>query len=445
MSGVIALHTSGNVFVVREKKKKKIVAQYPDMPAKFRDGDRVITGSDGYIVDLSDEAGKYGTWMHICPNTEIVLKIKRSKMIVGVYIIRGTCYLGTNCPVTVPLAEVSYPLGASNFMVRVEPRTVSIAAESTPLNIKHKTSKKEIQIFPNQQAVVTEKGISGPYPVDINFKNEYRAIQAVRSEKLDATMKTQIVLQYQNIPVLIEDILGTLESQLWILGKDGFLNILDSIEKSIMEAPKFVRKTLGDNFFDEVLGRIKIAKKRVLEYDDTQPSVKKDIDELEKIIRESEHDLPPKIVKLLKDTHTKFKKLVDETMKKKDKKVITTKTAMETKKLNISRKYRDIQIVVYSISIGTSYKGRILKDKKFLVVNIGLRNISKRTQFLFPFEEIRLEIESENIIDIDNDYIEHELPPGKEIRGDLIFIVPRKKAKYTLLIGKKKFKKIRLI
>jgi len=445
MSGVTAWHTSGDVFVARKNVKKKIVAKFPDEPVKFRDGDRIITGSDGYIVSIDDEGGKYSTWMEVCPNTEIVLRIKYNKMIVGISIIRGTCYLRTNCPITTPFAEIIYPLGSSNFMVRVEPKAVFVAADATPLIIRHKVLGKEIQIFPNKQAVVTEKDISGPYPVDDDFKREYRAIQAVRKKYVDKAVMGQIVDLYRNIPNQIEDILGALESQLWIIGKDGFLSFLDDLEKSIIEAPRFVREALGKEFFDDVMRRIEAAKRKVLEYDDKKSSIKRDMDEFEKVVKEAEHSLPPKIVALLKDTYTQFKGLVEETIEEKKKKTVVAKTKMETKELNIKEKYRDIQVVVYSVSIGDNYRGRSLKDKKFLVVNIGLKNLSSRTQFLFPFEEMHLEIESGNIIDIDNDYIEHELPPSKEIRGDVVFIVPTKKSKYTLLIGKKKAKKIKLV
>jgi len=448
MSGVIASHTSGDVFIVRKNVKKKISAIYPYEPVKLKDGDRVITGSNGYIVSITDEGGKYATWMDICPNTEMVLRLKNNKMIVGIDIKKGTCYLRTSCPITVPLAEIVYPLGASNFMVRVEPRAVFVAADATPLIIRHKASGKEVQIFPNQQVVVTKRGISGPHSVDEDFKREYRAIQAVRAGYLDRVTKEQIIELYRNIPKQIEGIIEALESQLWIIGKDGFLRILDSLERSIIEAPRFVREALGDEFIRDITKRLKKAKKKVLEYDDSKLSIKRDIDELEKVVKEAEQTLPPRIVALLKLTLMRFKGLVEETMeetKKREKKgVAIARPKMETKELNVREKYRNIQVVVYSMSIGSSYKGRSLKGKKFLVLDLGLKNISKKTQFLFPFEEIRLEIGSGNIINIDNDYIEHELPPGKEVRGEVVFIVPSEGYKYSLIIGKKRVKKIKL-
>jgi len=88
----------------------------------LKSGDKVITGNNGYITRIFDEPGpraKYGSIIGICPNSELILKI-RGKRIIEIQLIKGIFKLSTGCPISMPFAEVHYTLGAAHFWVNVE-------------------------------------------------------------------------------------------------------------------------------------------------------------------------------------------------------------------------------------------------------------------------------------------------------------------------------------
>jgi hypothetical protein len=165
-SGVFIDHVLGEVFVRRGKEKKEVEAGLVSDLGSFhlQDGDKVITGKDGYVVSIAErKKGKYNSYFKIGCNSEVFLNINTS--ISKIDIRKGWIVVETNAEIEAPLVEIKRVEdkemkgsadGDSVFvLIKVENEKVKVTNKGFPVEVIHKKKDKSVRLMGHEQATAT--------------------------------------------------------------------------------------------------------------------------------------------------------------------------------------------------------------------------------------------------------------------------------------------------
>ncbi len=107
--------------------------------------------------------------------------------------------------------------------------------------------------------------------------------------------------------------------------------------------------------------------------------------------------------------------------------------------------YQGIEFGIVSAEIRVEYKNsKSSEDKTFLILNIRAKNNSPKQVFVFYGEEVRLFSEYQEVIPLEDYGMETDLEPNSEVKGFLLFLVPKKDTRFKLQFGKKSLPKVEL-
>ncbi len=200
-SEVFIDHVLGDVFVERGKEKKKVEAGLVSDSKSFRlqDGDKVVTGEDGYIVSIAErKKGKYSSYFKIGCNSEVSFNINTA--ISKIEIEKGWIVVETNAEIKAPLVEIRRVKdkemkgsadGDSVFvLIKVEKEKVKVANKGFPVEVIHKKKDKSGRLMGHEQATAT--------PSKLNFKSDAdKDVRSILSKfmELDESMANSVTNQ----------------------------------------------------------------------------------------------------------------------------------------------------------------------------------------------------------------------------------------------------------
>lgn len=381
MADVTISYTIGDVSLARGGKKTRIEAVPFKKPVKLKDGDRIITETASYAVDITDQPGprENGTWMSVFPSSEVVLGIKgsvitRLKLIIGLFKIST----GRNDYIVTPTAELR---NAGSFWVDVsKDGAVVVASEAAPMEVGHKKTKKGIIIGSNQQVTVTQEDILEPCGVDQRFKEAYKVAEMFEQSKAKFLygdmLEGNVPQELQKLTKAIEEKTGRKED--WDPAK---------YQKWLKE-----QKELGEWKFDEAV----------------------------------ESELPEFTPQKVRDE-------------------ITSKPVVKTMSINKLINYQRIDFKITSLEKGQEFKGRNAPEgKEFLVLNVEAKNNSTKQVIIFYDEEVRVLNESGEIIPLEDYKMENNFDHQVEAKGFLSFLVAKEGNTFKLQFGKKSLPKVEL-
>lgn len=380
-ANVSILYTIGDVHCVRGGRKKPIKAIPFKKPVKLKDGDRIVTGAQSYVFDLSDEPGptQTATMLTAYPNSEFVLWIKG--LIRRVELVRGLFRVVTEKEVITPTAELRFPQGNGTFWVDVSrDGTVVVAAEAVPMEVLHKKTKQGVAISFKEQVTVTKEEILGPYDVDQRFKKAYETYFALS--------------QSQNK---------------FLFG--------DMLEKNVPQETAKLAKAI-----EEATGE-----KQDYNQEKHEKWLKKERDLGERKLKEVVETELPEFGQVEKEVQPVFE------------------TKFETVEINRAVNYTGIEFEVSTLEQHEEFNGRNApEEKKFLIVNIEAINESGKQIYIFYDEEVRLITKSGDVIPLENYKMETSFDSESKQKGFFLFIIPKEENEFKLQFGKKSLSKVEL-
>ncbi|HDP69711.1 MAG TPA: hypothetical protein ENN38_02750 [Actinobacteria bacterium] len=374
-------HTIGDVFLIRNGKKREITAVPFKKPVKLKDSDIIITGAKSYVSGLWDEPGtnKTGTGITIFPNSELVLGIKG--IIRKIELIEGLFRIVTEKEAITPTTELRFPQGNTAFWIDVsKDGSTVVASESVPMEVVHKRTKKGVLIGFKQQVTVTNDDILEPCGLDQRFKEAYKVWESLEQSKAKFLYGDMLE---RNVPQELQKFAKVVEEK---TGRKEDYNPA-KYQKWLKEQKEF-----GEWKYDEAV----------------------------------ESKLP----------EFKPQKLEEK---------ITSKPTHKIIVLNKSVNYQGINFKITSFEKGQEFKGRNAPEgKEFLVLNVDAKNNSTKQVFVFYDEEVRLINESSEVISLENYKLETSFEFQTENRGFLLFLVDKENKKFKLQFGKKSLPKVEL-
>lgn len=385
MADIQITHSIGEVYRIRDKERKKVEARPLGNTSSWvslKDGDKITTGAQSYVVELSDSPGptQTGTLITAFPNSEFVLGIKG--IIRKVELIRGLFWLATEKEVITPSAELRFPHGNGSFWIDVaSDGSVTVASESNPIEVIHRKRKRSAVIKSKEQVALTKKDILEPHEADQRFKEAYK----IREQLL--------------------------------MGQSKYL---------------YDEKLRGEH-----LKELKEMAKRIEEATGEKQDF--DIEKVTKYYKSQKKRGEKGIKYALRAEIPDFKK-ADSAANE-----VSGKPVFKTININKSTNYQGVEFLITTVEKRDEFKNRKAPGGKiFLVLNVKAKNNSNRQVFIFYDEEVRLIDESKQVISLENYNLETSLDPQAKIKGFLLFLISQKAKKFKLQLGKKNLAKTEL-
>lgn len=187
MGEVKVSYTIGEVHLIRNGSDKKIEAIPLGNNSKWirlKDGDRITTGAQSYVVEIIDNPGpnQNGSVITIFPNSVLVLEIKGA-LITKMELISGLFRIATGKEVITPTAELKIDISNVFWTDVAKDGSVTVASEAAPMEVTHKKSKRSFAVNSKQQVIVTQEDISEPCVVDERFKEAYKIWEMLEQSK----------------------------------------------------------------------------------------------------------------------------------------------------------------------------------------------------------------------------------------------------------------------
>lgn len=368
-------YTIGDVFLVRNGKKRSIEAVPFKKSVRLRNKDRIITGARSYVVELSDEPGptQTGTMVTAFPNSEFILEIKG--IIRAIKLIQGLFRIATEKEVITPTAELRFPHGVNVFWIDIAKNDmVRVASEAVPLEVVHKKTKKSNVISFKQQVSVTREDILEPCGIDQRFKEAYKVWESLEQSRAKFLYGDMLE---RNVPQGLQELVAVIEEKTgerWDYDQTKYKKWLEE------------QKEFGEMKFDEVI-KSKLPDFKSVEI------------EIERIIPMAEST---------------------------------------TIYINKTVKYQGIDFKIISAEKTEEFRRRTApKRADFLVLALEAKNNSTKQVIVFYDEEVRLINGSGETIPVEDYNIENNFDPKTETEGVLLFLVAKKDNKFKLQFGKK--------
>lgn len=353
MSAVAIEHTLGKVFVKRDGKKQAVDAKFtPDADTfSLKDGDRVITGKDGYVVEISEyKDGKYSSQICLCPNSQLTLDITTT--ISKIHLKKGSFRLLTNAPLEIPHLNVEYifeefpqlqSTGKEKIfsLVKISDKKVIFANKGFPVDLVHKKTNKKVRLKANEQVVATPEKIKKEKEVSQDMQNILSKTMEIAQNKINSlTMEMQLGY-YQSLEETQNEMAKALKNNLNQYSLASLKLIINGWENGLKKELEQMSVPLKGKTKPLIEAAIKqwkeLAPELIKQKKGSENKKEKDIKEnIEELIKEIRRTLPGKLAAEHEERLRQYLKLTkSKTKKKKSKKKKTKSKQTELdKKLN---------------------------------------------------------------------------------------------------------------
>ncbi len=359
MSAVAIEHTLGKVFVKRDGKKQAVDVKFtPDTdPFSLKNKDTVITGKDGYVVEISEyKDGKYSSQICLCPNSELSLDITTT--ISKIQLKKGSFRLATNAPLEIPHLDVEYifdefpqlqSTGKEEIfgLVKITDNKVIFANKGFPIDLVHKETNNKIRLKPNEQAVATQKKIKKEEEIGQDMQNILSKTMEIGQNKVNnLTMEIQLGY-YQSLEETQKEMAKALKNNLNQYSLGSLKSIINGWEKGLkkeleqMSSPlKDKAKPLVEDGIKQWKGITRELIKQKKESEGKEKNIQKNTEEL---IKELRKNLPGKLAAEHEERLRQYLKLTKSKTKKKESKKKKTKSKQTELDKKLSKLNKEVE------------------------------------------------------------------------------------------------------
>ncbi len=193
MSRVNLADTIGKVYIISNGKKRQVQAKIPETvdevvepeAAPISDGDKVLTGQDSYVIDISDSNPSGVTKIILAPESEIELHITGKQSIRTITPHNGMCLVMGHPDLHLPYVNVSYESDVDFFgWIEKKGSKTVLAQKAGYLKLTHKKTGKAITFRGTKQVSISKKGFSKvKEELDSRFYDLYQKFDEVKQKE----------------------------------------------------------------------------------------------------------------------------------------------------------------------------------------------------------------------------------------------------------------------